>query len=495
MSHACAAIDLSPERGRIVVGELDGNGLSLREAHAFTSAVAWSNGTLRWNIQHIYGEILAGLRVAGRTHPGLASVAIDGWGMDFGLLDARGELLADPFHHLDRRTERIPARLHGRVPEGELWSATGLRPTPHSTLYQLYAMAWRRSSTLRRAARLLLIPELLAYWLSGVAVAEHTSAATTQCYDPEQRAWLGPLLERLGIPARLFPRVVESATTLGTMATRPARRAALAGVRVIAPAADASASAAAAIPAEGPSFAYVHTGAFSRVGTVVPAPVKHEAAWRLGFTNEAGVDGTFCLHRRMTGLRLVDECRRAWARAGEALGEDALASLAAAGRRFQAVFDPDDPSLRAPDDVFAAILTCCARTGQEVSGSRADLLRTILESLAWKHRRILGDLEALLGRRLEVIHLTGDGARSALLCQLTADACARPVLAGPVNAAAVGNLLAQLVAAGACGSWEEARRLARASFPPVRYEPRDPGAWDAAGVRLEPFLELGHLPG
>lgn len=492
MNHAWAAVDVGVERGRVVVGRLDEAGLSLHEVHRFASPVVREYGTLRWNIRRLYGEVLAGLGAAARAHPGLASVAIDAWGMDFGLLDVRGKLLGDPFHHCDHRTDGVPARLHGRVPEADLWAATGVQSMPINTLYQLYAMRWRRSSTLHRAARLLLIPDLLGSWLCGVEVAEHTIASTTQCYDVESRAWITPLLERAGIPVHLFPPVVPPATVLGTVGAARARRAGFAGVQVVASAGHDAASAVAAIPADVSSFAYISAGhTSSLVGTVTAAPVRTEAARRLELTNEGGVDGTVCLHRKMAGLRLVQECRRAWARAGEALDDDALIAVAAARRRFQAAVDPDDPSLLAPDDMFSAILACCARTGQEVSGTRADLLRIVLESLAWKYRRTLRELEKLLGRRLEVVHLVGEGARNTLLCQLTADACGRPLLAGPVEAAALGNVLAQAVATGACSSWAEARSLARSSFPPIRYAPRDAAAWDDASVRMEPILEAG----
>jgi rhamnulokinase len=491
MNDAWAAIDLGVERGRIVVGRLDQAGLSLHEVHRFPNPIVRVEGTMRWNIRRLYGEILAGLGAAARAHPGLASVAIDTWGADFGLLDAHGKLLGDPYHHRDHRTDGVPARLHARVPEAELWAATGVQSVPSNTLYQLYAMLWRRSSTLYRAARLLLIPDLLGAWLCGVEVAEHTIASTTQCYDVERRAWITPLLGRAGIPLHLFPPVVPPATVLGRVGAAPGRRAGLSGVQVVAAAGHAAASAVAAIPAEVSSFAYISAGPSSLVGTVAAAPVRTEAAWRLGLDNEGGVDGTVCVHRKMAGLRVVQECRRAWERAGEALDDDGLAAVAAGGKRFQAAVDPDDPSLLAPGDMFSAILACCARTGQEVSGTRADLVRIVLESLVWKYRRTLRELERLLGRRLEVIHMIGEGARNALLCQLTADACGRPLLAGPADATALGNVLAQAVATGACSSWREARLLARAFSSPIRYEPEDAAAWDEASVRLEPILEAG----
>lgn len=488
MSDVYAAVDLGVESGRVVVGRLDQGRVSLRDVHRFANRTMRVETTLRWDLQRLFGEVLAGLSVAAKAFPELASVAIHGWGMDFGLLDSRGRLLGAPFHHGDARTDGISARLHSRVPEAELWAATGVQVPQASTLHQLYGMVRRRSSTLSRASRLLLVPDLLGSWLCGAQVAEHTVASTTQCYDIERRAWLAPLLTRLGVPAHLFPPVVLPCTPLGRVQGAPARRAGLAAVEVVAPACHRTAAAVAAIAADVPSFAFIVSEASAQVGAVATAPVKADAAWKLGFTNGGGVDGTTCVYRTVAGLRLLHECRRAWANAGEALGEQALMELAATGRQFLGVVDPDDPSLSGPEDVLAALLASGARTGQQLSGTRADLLRIVLESLAWTYRRTVRDLEALLGQRLEVVHVAGEGARYALLCQLIADACGRPVMAGPVDAAALGNVLAQAIAAGACPSWAEARRIARTSAPLVRYEPRDAASWDEAAAQADAIL-------
>jgi rhamnulokinase len=480
VARAFAAVDLGAESGRVLVGRLRDGQLTLREVHRFPNRPVRVRGSLRWDIHRLYAEILTGIHAAAAAHPGLCSVAVDAWGVDFGLLDARGKLLGLPYHYRDRRTEGVPARLHARVPAAELWASTGVQPLAFNTLYQLHAMVLHRSSTLARAARLLLVPDLVTCWLSGIPVTEQTIASTTQCWDLERRAWLTPQLARAGIPGHIFPPAVEPGTRLGPLVGSLARRTGLARVQVVAPAGHDTASAVAAVPARGRSFAYVSSGTWSLVGALVDRPVKTDAARRLGLTNEGGADGTVCLHRTMAGMWLVQECRRAWARAGEGLDYHALAALAAAGRPLRSAFDPDDPTLLAPADMPAAIRACCARGGQAAPETRADLLRAILESLAWRYRRTVRDLEGLLGRRIEAVHVVGGGSRNALLCQLTADACGRPVVAGPVEATALGNLLAQAVAAGACASWEEARALVRASFAPVVYEPRDTTPWDDA---------------
>ena len=426
MREVFAAVDVGVERGRVVVGRLDDAGVSLHEVHRFTNPTARVDGTLRWNVQRLFGEVLAGLGMAARAHPGLASLAIDAWGMDFGLLDARGKLLGDPYHHCDLRTDGVAARLHARVSAAELWAATGASSTPHDTLQQLCAMLWRRSSTLLRAARLLLIPDLLGAWLCGVEAAEHTIASTTRCYDPATRAWIVPLLARARIPAHLFPPVLPPATVLGPVSAARARRAGLGGVQVVAAAGHEAAAAVAVVPQEPASLVCV-AGPAPVVGTVTAAPVRSEAAWRLGLTNAAGADGAVWLHRAASGP-------------GPSQGD----------------------------------------------------------GLAPECRRALGELEELLGRRLEAVRILGEGARDAHLCQRIADACGRPVLAGPVEAAPLGNVLAQAVALGACASWTEARARASRSFPPVRYGPTDVAASaadedahppDERGARMVPVFQ------
>jgi rhamnulokinase len=263
---------------------------------------------------------------------------------------------------------------------------------------------------------------------------------------------------------------------------------------VVAPACHETASAVSVVPVGGPGPAFIHVGGTARVGAVLAAPLRSEAARALGFSNEGGVDGAVYLHRGAAGLRAWQQCRRAWAAGGKALDDEALAALAATGKPFLAAVDLDAPPLRDADDLPAALQAWCARSGQAVPESRADVLRTILESLAWRYRRAVRDLEGVLGRPVELVHLLGEGAQNALLCQLTADACGRPVRAGPAEAAALGNVLAQAVAARACGSWGEARALVRGAFPPIEYEPREGARWDEADARAEEVLEDSDSP-
>jgi rhamnulokinase len=352
-------------------------------------------------------------------------------------------------------------------------------------------MVEARAPALEAADRLLMMPDLFHHWLCGAKVGEYSIATTSQCYDVARGAWATSLLERAGVPVGIFPPVVSPGTPLGPVLPAVADRIGARGVQVIAPAAHDTESAVAAVPARAGRHAYVSSGTWSLLGAVTRSPVVNETARSLGFTNEGGVDGTVQLQRNHTGLWLVQECRRAWARGtgGEPLGYDALEAMARAGRPFQAAIDPDHPSFDTPEDMPRAVQEFCARTGQEVPARREDVMRVVLESLAWMYRRTLRDLERLLGETVEVLHVVGGGSRNELLCQLAADACNRPVLAGPVEATATGNVLAQAIAGGVLGSWDQAREVVRNTFPPRAYEPARTGAWDEVSRRIDPILE------
>jgi rhamnulokinase len=487
MSGSYAAVDLGAESGRVVIGQLEGGKLSLREVHRFRTGPVRVAGHMHWDVLHIFEELLTGLAAA-RQVATPRSVGLDTWGVDFGLLDRSGALLGNPVHYRDHRTDGVPERLFARVPVAEVFAATGIQIMQINTLYQLFSMVEERSPLLEVADRFLMMPDLFNYWLCGEKAVDYTIATTSQCYDVARRGWSTALLSRLGIPTGIFGPVVQPGTRLGPVLPAVADRVGLQGLQVVTPPCHDTASAVAAVPARGSRYAYISSGTWSLMGAVVPEPVVTEAARTLGFTNEGGVSGTVRLLKNIAGLWLVQECRRAWARAGEDLSYDALASLAAGARPFQAFLDPDDASFLSPDDMPAAIQAYCARTGQRALASRGDLLRAALEGLAWDYRRTLAKLERLLGHRVDAIHIVGGGSQNQLLCQMAADACGRPVLAGPVEATAAGNLLAQAIAAGECASWDDAREVVRATFPPRTYEPQQIAAWDEASPRIERIL-------
>lgn len=481
-----AAIDLGAESGRVVVGELHTGQLLLREVSRFRNGPVRVAGHLHWDALRLYDEILNGLALAIKQCGSLESAAVDTWGVDFGLLDRTGALIGNPYHYRDHRTDGVMEQVFARVPREQVFAATGIQFMPLNTLYQLYAM--RGTPALESAATLLLMPDLINYWLTGERRAEYTIATTTQFFNPMRRQWAIELLNQLDLPVNILSEIVQPASPIGDLVPTVADQIG-AKLRIVAPAAHDTQSAIAAVPARLDDYAYISSGTWSLMGVVSPTPFITDMTRDFNFTNEGGADGTICLLKNLTGLWLVQECRRAWARDGEDLSYADLAALAEDAPSFQAFIDPDDAAFLSPDDMPRAIAAFLAATGQSVADERGSLLRVVLESLAAKYRLTLEQLEQITGRSLEVIHIVGGGSQNQLLCQLTADACGRPVLAGPVEATALGNIMAQLVAAGECTSWAEAREIVLTAFPTAMYEPRQRAAWDEAYARFKALVK------
>jgi rhamnulokinase len=381
-------------------------------------------------------------------------------------------------------------QVFARVPRAEVFAATGIQFMQLNTLYQLYAMAG--SPALEMAETLLMMPDLFNYWLTGEKVSEFTDATTTQFYDTRHNTWATGLLERLGLPTGIMPRVIPPVTVIGPRLPVLADPPGLHGTRVVAPACHDTGSAVAAVPARTDRYAYISSGTWSLMGVVTPRPVITDMTRDLNFTNEGGVGGTIRLLKNITGLWLVQECRRAWAHAGDELSYDVITRMAEEARPFQAFVDPDHASFLNPEDMPQAICSYCEKTAQPAPCDRGSLVRLALESLACKYRVTLESLERILapsGGHLDAIHIVGGGSQNQLLCQFTADLCGRPVYAGPVEATALGNVLAQAIALDDCASWTEAREIVREAFPLKTYEPRDAqrAAWDEAYSR---FLQV-----
>jgi rhamnulokinase len=478
-----AAADLGASGGRVMAGRVGPGGLELREAHRFPNLPVSAGGTLHWDILRLYREVLDGLRAAADGCE-LASAGIDSWGVDYGLIDSGGALLGNPVHYRDRRTEGAVERVLARIPALELYAVTGIQQLPLNTICQLTAA--EGTAALRAAATLLLIPDLLGYWLTGSAGAEITNASTTQLLDVRERTWAWPLIDRAGLPRVIFPPLRRPGDVVGELLPEVAAGAGLpAGLPVVAVGSHDTASAVAGVPAQGENFAYISCGTWSLVGMELDRPVLTEASRAANFSNETGIDGTIRYLRNVAGLWLLQESVRAWGADGV---DDLDDLLAAAGRRpaLHWVIDADDPALVAPGHMPARIAAACAAAGQDPPASRPETVRCILDSLALAHRRAVLTVQELSGRHADVIHLVGGGARNDLLCQLTADACGLPVVAGPVEASAVGNVLVQARAHGAAPSdLAGMRALIRASTRLRRFEPAgSPDRWTAAARRL-----------
>ena len=467
------AVDLGAESGRVVLGGFDGERLRLEEVHRFPNVPGKVAGTLYWDVLRLFTDVLDGVRRAGQVD----SIGVDTWGVDFALLDRAGRLLGNPIHYRDRRTAGMLAEALRRVPAQEIYSRTGIQLLEINTLYQLLAMSLQGDPQLEASERLLMMPALFSAWLCGGRASELTDVSTTGCYDPVAGGWAYDLLGRLGIPTLVFGEVVAPGTELGPLLPELD----LGAARVVATASHDTASAVAGVPFEaGRPGAYISSGTWSLVGLECPAPVIGPAALAANLTNEAGVGGTVRLLRNVMGLWLLQECRRAWSRGGREWSYDDLLTMAEAAPPFAALIDPDDERFLRPGDLPGAIAEACRETGQPAVAEPGAVVRCVLESLALRYRWTLDRLQSVTGAAIEVVHVVGGGARNRLLCQMTADATGREVVAGPVEATAAGNLVVQALALRMVGSLAEARELVRRSFRLDRYEPRCDERWEAA---------------
>ena len=484
------AFDLGAASGRAVIGGFDGQRLSLAEAHRFANGPVRVRDSLHWDVLRLYSELKQGLlKSSSELGPSLVSLGIDTWGVDFALLDGRGALLGNPYHYRDARTDGMLEEAFRRVPRPEIFEQTGIQFLQINTLYQLLAMVIRQSPLLEVADTVLMTPDLFNYWLTGHKVSEQTIASTSQCLNPYTGGWAESLLEKMDIPTRIFPEVIQPGHVLGELLPAVADETGAKRIWVVAPGCHDTASAVAAVPARGERYAYLSSGTWSIVGAEVTRPVINATSLRYNFTNEGGVCGTFRLLQNITGLWLIQECRRTWAAEGASLTYDEITRLAEAAPPLAAVIDTDAGTFLAPGDMPARIREFCVRTGQKPPENRGGIARVVLESLALKYRWTLGKLEELLGHRLEPLHIVGGGSQNQLLNQFTADAIGRPVMTGPVEATAAGNVLMQMLALGHIASLEEGRDLIRRSFEMRTYLPRETVAWDEAFARYLDLVE------
>jgi rhamnulokinase len=481
------AFDLGAESGRGVLGLFDGQRLRLEVVHRFSTGGVRTLDSLHWDVLRFYGEMLTGLRKCAAEQGGLDSLGVDTWGVDFALLGRGDVLLGNPRHYRDPHTETIMDAAFARVPRGEVFRQTGIQFMRFNTLFQMLALQRDRSPLLDVAETLLMIPDLFHFFFTGAKVNELTDASTTQMLDPSTRNWAQGLLRSFGLPTNILGALVPPGRVLGPLRPAVMQETGLGPVPVVAPASHDTASAVAAVPARGSAWAYISSGTWSLMGVELPAPLVNEQALQFNFTNEGGVDNTIRLLKNVMGLWLVQECRRAWERAGKTYDYAELTRLAASAPAFGSLVDPDDTTFILPADMPAALADYCRRTGQMSPTEPGAVVRCALESLALRYRWVLERLEELTGRRLEVIHVVGGGSQNELLCQLTADACNRPVLAGPVEATAIGNVLVQAVGLGLLGSLADAREVVQRSFEVKTFEPQRADEWQQPYAR---FLKL-----
>ncbi|HEY4457279.1 MAG TPA: rhamnulokinase family protein [Pseudonocardiaceae bacterium] len=457
MSGSFAAVDLGASSGRVMLAEVGSNRVDLTEVHRFVNRPVRVGGTLYWDILGLYQGVLDGLRAASAAAGRLDGIGIDSWAVDYGLLDADGRLLGNPVHYRDARTEKAAERALELVSAERLYAATGIAFQQFNTVFQLVAEGERRAETA------LLIPDLIAFWLTGVAGTEVTNASTTGLLDARSGDWATGIAEAVGINPMLFAPLRQPGDLIGRVRAEVAT-----GVPVYAVGSHDTASAVVGVPAADPRFAYISSGTWSLVGVELTNPVLTEAARAASFTNERGVDGTIRFLRNVMGLWLLQECQRE-------LGIDDLASLLAAAREVpggRSLIDATDPRFLAPGGMPARIAAACRESGQPEPTSPAEFARCVLDSLAVAYRDAVADAQALSGHPVDVVHVVGGGSRNELLCQLTADACGLPVVAGPAEATAMGNVLVQARAAGVLrGSLGELRSLLRSTHSLRTYQP------------------------
>ncbi|MBN2983855.1 rhamnulokinase [Cohnella algarum] len=482
------AFDLGAGSGRALVGTLEAGedgaeALRVTEIHRFPNEAIRIGEHLYWDILRLFQEIKTGIRLAFRDGFRPETLGIDTWGVDFGLLDANGELLGNPYHYRDPQTQGLIEEAVSLIGKEELFRQGGLQFMPFNTVYQLYAMSKARSPKLEAAETLLLTPDLLLYWLTGVRICEFTMATTTQLFLPREQRWNVELMRRLGIPERIFLAPVPPGTRAGRLTPAVSEELGVPAIEAIAVGTHDTESAVAAVPAGDGPFAYIVCGTWSLLGTELAEPLLSARTMELEFSNEGGAGGTYQLLKNIMGLWILQECKREWEEEGSRTTYPELVEAARNAEPFRSLIDPDDAVFYAPPDMNEAVRDFCRTTGQPVPRTPGETARCILESLAMRYRQVLEQAESLTGESYAGLHMVGGGIQNELLCQFAADALGRPVWAGPVEASAIGNMLLQFIATGKCANLREARRLSARSFPVRVYDPQRAEQWNAAYER------------
>ena len=482
------AVDLGASSGRGIVGSFDGNRITLDEIHRFSNDPVRVAGSFCWDTLRLLFEIKQAILKCSQAG-GVDTIGIDTWGVDYGYVDRTGALLSNPYHYRDVRTENIREEVFKQLPWEELYAVAGIQSMPFNTIFQIAADLRDRPWVVENADKLLFMPDLLGYFLTGVRRSEYTIASTGALLDAAKRDFAFDTLAKLGIRRDLFAPIAEPGALLGGLLPDVNEETGFTGAKVYSVASHDTASAVISVPAENEDFLYISSGTWSLMGTESKVPVLSAECRDYGFTNEGGAFGTYRILTNIMGLWLEQESRRQWKREGITVSFDELSAMAQASKPLQSLINPDDPSFSPAGDMPGRIRDYCRRTGQHVPENMGEIVRCIFESLALRYRNTAEKLEALTGRRYPVINIVGGGTKETMLSQFAADASGRVVCAGPVEATALGNVAMQLVASGELSSLSDVRRVIRASFPIARFEPNaaDRAMWDEGYTR---FLKL-----
>jgi rhamnulokinase len=484
------AVDLGAGSGRVIAAKTDFSKLELEEIHRFDNPGTDLPDGSYWNIVGLYREILEGLRRAVERHgENIVSIGIDTWGCDFGLLDDAGGLLGMPHQYRDPRFEGMAEAMHSLLPEAEIFANTGIKTNFYNSSLHLLAEARRKSPALLNAGRLLFVPDLLAYWLTGRQAVERTIASTSQLLDARTGDWAWDVIDALGLPRKIFGEVVAPGTLLGSVRAEVADFIGRAGIPVVATACHDTASAVAGMPMSGAGNLWLSSGTWSIMGVEADEAITTPEALALGFGNERGVAGSVRFLKNISGLWLIQECKRQWELEGESLGYAEMAALASEAEPFTAFIDPDDASFASAGDMPEKIRAWCAKTGQPVPGDKGQVLRVATESLALKYREVYDGIRTLTGREFQRLNAGGGGIQNELLSQATADALGIQVVAGPVEATSCGNVITQMIATGHVADLQAGRDLIRRSFDVRTFSPGDSEKWQAAFLRFKSILK------
>ncbi len=469
------AIDLGATSGRVMDAAFDGAGLRLEEVHRFPNIPVQTPTRLHWDVLRLWHEITTGIGAATDA----ASIGLDCWGVDYALLDRAGELLANPVHYRDPRTNGAMEWVFERMPRREVFARTGIQFMPLNALYQLAASIRDGSPLLEQAASMLTIADLFNYWLTGSKTCEFTEATTMQLYNPALADWDRDIMNAVGIPTDILTPIAQPGTTIGSYQ----------GIDVILPACHDTGSAVVAMPSTSENAAYLSSGTWSLLGLELREPIISDAAYEANVTNEGGYGGSWRLLKNIMGLWVVDQCRATWKAAGDDYSFGQLTAMVESVPPFKAFIEPDDPAFLPPGDMPTRVIEYCRRTGQPAPRNHAEVLATVYVSLAYKYRYVLEQLIAVSDSAVDRLHIIGGGSQNALLNQMTANAIGRPVIAGPAEATATGNAIVQLIAIGELSGVADARAMLSGAGDLVRYEPQNSAAWDEHYDRFLALLE------
>lgn len=494
------AVDMGASSGRHLLGHFDGQRLELEEIHRFINGPIPMNNNFYWNLTGLWSEVLTGLRKAsGVCGDSLQSVGVDTWGVDFGLLSQKGELLGTPYCYRDPRTDGAMERAFQIIARKDIFAQTGLQFMQFNSLFQLLVMKEVHSPLLDCADHFLMMPDLFHWLLSGVPANEFTNATTTQCYNPQTGDWAWDLLGQLGIPTNIFKPTSAPGSVIGCLQSSVRKETGLGNVNVVLPGTHDTASAVMAVPSISPigqaDWAYISLGTWALMGIESPVPIVNSTVEKYNFTNEGGIANTTRILKNICGLWLIQQCRENWIKSGKTesdgspLDWETLNKWTAAVQPCQSFIDPDHRDFLSPTNMPEAIREFTKRTGQTVPQSEGQILRTALDSIAMKFRQVIEICEEISGKKIKTIHIVGGGTKNKLLCQAAADASGRLVITGPVEATAIGNIMMQAIASGDVAGILEARQIIRNSFEVHEYEPKETKRWDDAYSRYQQVLQ------